>query len=621
MAAWWPVISFNSIIQMTDFRSLEPFLDRLFRVSEAWGARLSPDGRRIAWIASNLGETTQVWQAPADGSTPPKAWIANERDCDWFFWAPDSASIILGQSRDGDERVGLSQIALDGAARELTEQRPDFYIHGGQIDPAGRFLIYAANRDPETGREIDINVIYRHEIASGERVALARLERAAYVTPRLSPDGKQVLYSRKDRDPAGRQLWLVGADGSGDREILNAGNTRKVEGLWAPDSAHVVVNAENGDHRRVGLLDIATGRVRWLIDDPTLQIAGAHWPKGSDRIVVTETKSARDRASLLDPSDGQVTPFDGAGGTLLPIGPAANGCWVCYHYSGRMPMRLVSHNGGVLIPVSVMSDRHVPATELAPAQDFRWRASDNLEIQGWLYRPKGAARGAIILVHGGPTAHSEDAFDPEIQYLVAAGFAVLQPNYRGSTGFGLPFQDSIKRDGWGGREQDDIARGAAALVAHGIAAAGKVGVTGTSYGGYSAWHQITHTPSDIIKAAAPICGMTDLVVDYETTRPDLRPYSEEMMGGSPTQAPQRYRERSPIHFVDRIRGKLMIVQGANDPNVTPQNVTDVRQRLDVAGIPYELLMFEDEGHGISKPENRKQLCRQLARFFAAAFND
>ncbi|HEV8389477.1 MAG TPA: prolyl oligopeptidase family serine peptidase [Dongiaceae bacterium] len=604
---------------MSHFESLEPFLDRLFRVSEAWGARLSPDGRRVAWIAGNLGATTQVWHAPTDGSASPTAWTSNDRDCDWLFWAPDSGSMILGQSRDGDERVGLSQVALDGTARELTEQRPDFYIHGGQIDPTGRFLVYAANRDPATGREIETHVIYRHEIASGERVALARLERAAYVTPRLSPDGRQVLYSRKDRDPAGRQLWLVGIDGSRDREVLNAGDARKADGLWAPDSAQIVVTAEAGDHRRVGLLDTAGDATRWLIDDPALQVAGAHWPKGSDRIVLTETRSARDLASLVDPADGQSRPFPGADGTVLPIGPAADGFWICYHYDARHPMRLVRQHGGALHSVSELADRGVASSELAAAEDFRWRSGDDLEIQGWLYRPKGKAQGAIILVHGGPTAHSEDAFDPEVQYLVAAGFAVLQPNYRGSTGFGLPFQDSIKQDGWGGREQDDIARGAAALIAQGISGAGRVGVTGTSYGGYSSWWQIVHTPPEIIKASAPICGMTDLVVDYETTRPDLRPYSEEMMGGSPAQVPQRYRERSPIHFVDRIRGRLLIIQGMNDPNVTPRNVTDVRGRLDAAGIRYEVLMFEDEGHGISKPENRKLLCRRLARFFAEAF--
>jgi dipeptidyl aminopeptidase/acylaminoacyl peptidase len=283
-------------------------------------------------------------------------------------------------------------------------------------------------------------------------------------------------------------------------------------------------------------------------------------------------------------------------------------------------MRLVRQSGGALHAISDLPERRIAAEQLAAAEDFRWRSGDGVEVQGWLYRPKGVARGAIIAAHGGPTAHSEDAFDPEVQYLVAAGFAVLQPNYRGSTGFGLPFQDAIKQDGWGGREQDDITHGALALIARGVAQAGRVGVTGTSYGGYSSWCQITRNPPEVIRAAAPICGMTDLVVDYDTTRPDLRPYSEEMMGGSPAQVPERYRERSPIHFVDHIRGRLLIVQGLNDPNVTPQNVTDVRQRLDAAGIPYELLMFEDEGHGIAKPENRKRLCRRLAAFFAAAFD-
>jgi dipeptidyl aminopeptidase/acylaminoacyl peptidase len=605
---------------MTHFESLEPFLHRLFRVSEAWGARLSPDGKLVAWIAGNLGATSQLWLAPADGSAPPRCWIANERDCDWFFWAPDSGSVILGQSRDGDERVGLSQVALDGGIRALTEERPGYYIHGGQIDPSGQFLVYAANRDPATGGEIEIPIIYRHEIATGKRTPLTRLERAAYVTPRLSPDGRHVLYSRKDLHPAGRQLWLVGTDGSGDRELLNAGDMRKADGLWSPDSSQVVATAEAADHRRVGLIDISSGAVRWLIDDPALQISGAHWPKGADRIVVTETRSARDAAILLDPVSGARSALPDASGTVLPIGPAADGAWICYHYDARHPMRIVRQHDAALQALSDFVDRRIDGSELAAAEDFRWRAGDGTEIQGWLYRPRDAARGAIILVHGGPTAHSEDAFDPEVQYLVAAGFAVLQPNYRGSTGFGLPFQESIKIDGWGGREQEDIARGAASLIDRGVVARGRVGVTGTSYGGYSSWCQLTRTPPEVIKAAAPICGMTDLVVDYETTRPDLRPYSEEMMGGSPAQVPERYRERSPIHFVDRIRGRLMIVQGLNDPNVTPQNVTEVRRRLDSAGIAYELLLFEDEGHGIAKPENRKHLCRQLARFFADAFD-
>ncbi len=104
-------------------------------------------------------------------------------------------------------------------------------------------------------------------------------------------------------------------------------------------------------------------------------------------------------------------------------------------------------------------------------------------------------------------------------------------------------------------------------------------------GGYCAWHLITHYPPEVIGAAAPICGMTDLVVDYLTTRPDLRPLSEEMLSGNPEQAPERYFERSPINFVQNIRGKLLIVQGACDPNVTPENVHQVVKKLGDYHIP------------------------------------
>jgi dipeptidyl aminopeptidase/acylaminoacyl peptidase len=257
--------------------------------------------------------------------------------------------------------------------------------------------------------------------------------------------------------------------------------------------------------------------------------------------------------------------------------------------------------------------------QLSTAEDFRWESVDGLEVQGWLYRSLPNSKQAIIYIHGGPTYHSENRLNPQVQYYVSRGFNVLDVNYRGSTGFGLKFRNAIKEDGWGGREQADIATGSQALVQAGLAEPGKIGVTGTSYGGYSAWFLITHYPPEIIGAAAPICGMTDLVVDYNTTRPDLRPYSEEMIGGRPDQVPERYYERSPINFVQDIRGKLLIVQGALDPNVSPENVRQVRQRLEANRIPYKLLVFEDEGHGIGKPANQEELYPRLADFFAQAF--
>jgi dipeptidyl aminopeptidase/acylaminoacyl peptidase len=309
----------------------------------------------------------------------------------------------------------------------------------------------------------------------------------------------------------------------------------------------------------------------------------------------------------------------------VPIAPAGNGEWVARIFSSKQPDELVRLDVSNLDPQKfinlsrVWERTRITPDDLTPAQDFRWKSVDGLEIQGWLYRPKGKVRGTIVEVHGGPSYHLMDKVSLETQYYVHHGFNVFEPNYRGSTGFSLAFREAIKKEGWGGIEQEDIRTGIEALIGAGIAKHGKVGVTGTSYGGYSAWCAITRYPPEIVAAAAPVCGMTDLVVDYETTRADLRPLSAEMMGGTPEEVPERYRERSPLYFVENIQGKLLIVQGMQDPNVTPENVKAVREALEKAGVPYEVLAFEDEGHGIAKPKNMKVLLLKLVAFFEASF--
>jgi dipeptidyl aminopeptidase/acylaminoacyl peptidase len=324
---------------------------------------------------------------------------------------------------------------------------------------------------------------------------------------------------------------------------------------------------------------------------------------------VVENLRGRTRCSLVEIEGGWETRLPELSGNLIPLAPLGGGEWVGYYYSSRQPTDLVRFSLADPDPEKFTSLSrvwgHTALTpgDFTPAEDFRWRSVDGLEIHGWLYRPKGRARGTIVYVHGGPSWHSQDWINKQIQFFANRGFNVLDPNYRGSTGYGLPFREAIRADGWGGREQDDIRTGAEALIAAGIAEPGKVGITGTSYGGYSSWFAITKFHPKVIAASAPICGMTDLVVDYETTRPDLRPYSEEMMGGSPSEVPERYYEHSPINFIENIHGRLLIVQGLQDPNVTPENVRIVENALNQAGISYQLLTFEDEGHGISKPAN------------------
>ncbi len=602
------------------------YLDALIKLPGLGGCEISPDGRWAAWTWYRTGPYADVYAARTDGSAPPVRLTRGADDTVFVSWTMDSRSIVVSQDHEGDERAQLFRVDLSAPLKmiPLTEPHPRFYLRGGDLHPNGRWLVYGANYDFKLEKEIEQTLVYRHDLKTGQRKLLARPQRAGAGVPELNPQGTRVLYTRCDLDPAGQQIWLVDVDGKGDHEILNFGPKVKVEASWFPDGRRVIFLAEHGSYRRLGVLDVESGQSRWLIDDPKRNIEAAFVPFGSKKAVVVEVRLARLRCSLLDPDSGVEISLPDVAGNLMPLAPIGLGRWAGEYYSSTQPAEIVSFPIDDPRPRKMTSISRVwertalTARDFTAARDFVWHSVDGLAVHGWLYRARKPV-GTIVYIHGGPTAHSEDQVNIDIQFFVFQGFNVLDPNYRGSTGYGLDFQEAIKKEGWGGLEQEDIRTGIEALIAAGIASAGKVGVTGTSYGGYSSWWAITHWPPSVVAASAPICGMTDLVVDYETTRPDLRPYSEEMMGGSPGQVPGRYHDRSPVNFVDRIRGRLLIVQGLQDPNVTPKNVSQVTAALDRRGIPYQLLAFKDEGHGIGRPKNVRVLCLRLAEFFKEAF--
>lgn len=605
-------------------------LDALVSLPRIYGVKPSPDGKWVIWMWLGVGDGVDVWLAPTDGSQAPIQLCDTPDETVPVSWYPDSRAVVVAKDTGGDERVTLYRIDINtpGVMHPLTDAHPNYYIHGGDITPDGKYLVYAANFDLGTLQETETVAIIRQDLHTGERYQLARTEKGGYIIPELSPDGAHILYNRLDRHASGWQLWVCSLDGTLDREIVNLGDDKKSFGGWL-DSNRIVVTGEAETHNKIGVYDLGENSLKWLLDDPSRNIEGAFAPQITGYpplIVVQEWGNARLRCSRLDPDLGVETPMPTVAGNLTLFAPLRGGEWLGAYFSSTHPTDIVRFNPiqprpEEFISISRVWERvHFPRELLVEASDFRWQSVDGLEIQGWLYQTRQQpARGTILHIHGGPTAHAAESVSAEVQYYVSEGFNVLLPNYRGSTGFSLAFRESIKEDGWGGREQDDIAYAAKALIEAGIAQAGKIGITGTSYGGYSSWHQIVHTPTDWIAAAAPVCGMTDLVIDYETTRPDLRPYSEEMMGGRPDQVPDKYRKASPIHFVQNIKGRLMIVQGLNDPNVTPDNVRVVQNALNDAGIEYGVLAYDDEGHGIIKPHNQKTLYSALSKFFAEAF--
>jgi len=611
---------------------MEPkeYLHELLHLPQVWSASLSPDGRWIAFNWYHRHPNMDVFLVPSDGSSPPLALTETPEMTVFSSWTADSRSVVVSEDHDRDEHSRLFLVDLDapGKMQPLTEDRPPHFINGGSLSPDGRFLYYSTNYDFEKNEVIESSWLYRHDLQSGERKPIAQPDKAAWMVPKLNLQGTYILYNRVDRHPAGMQVYLVDVEGKEDRELFNFGDDHKVFARWFPDGRRILVLSESTDgspqeHVSLGIYDLQEGKLTWLIDDPQRNIEDATLsPDGL--VVVDEIVEATHQAFVLDTQSRAETPFPRLPGNLLPLGRNPGKDWIGLYYSSRRPTELVRFSLDAQQPNDLQSLTHVwehaklTEADLVQCESIHWESENALKIQGWLYRASPNSQRVILFIHGGPTAHSEDEMSPELQYFVRRGFNVLDVNYRGSTGFGMPYREMIKEDGWGGREQADIVNGARTLIDYGLAEAGRIGITGTSYGGYSSWFHITHTQRSLIAAAAPICGMTDLVVDYETTRPDLRRYSEEMIGGRPDEIPEKYHERSPIHYVRNIKGKLLIVQGAVDPNVTPENVRKVEVRLNERDIPYEKLVFEDEGHGILKTKNQEVLYERLADFFDAA---
>lgn len=590
-----------------------------------WDWKVSPDGRQVAWSWSGTGEGFDIYVAPTDGSAAPTRLTRSSQFAMPRGWSPDGRALILGIPTDGDDRERLYRLPIDrpDGMTLLTDAAPDYFTIGGEMHENGRWLVYAASRDPETGGASELHALYRHDLETGERRVLARYRLGDEAAPEIDRDGRTVLYHRAAATAGGIELWLADLDGTADRRLLSLGDRTRIAGSWMPDGKAVLFLASSDTHERVGLCHLPEGRVEWLVDDAARFVERALPDRDGRGIMLVEIEDARLRACWLDLATRSETPIAAQSGTLMPLAPLPGGDWIGLAYSSTQPHELVRFSVAArgrdarrLSRTAVIPP--TPPLSFAAAGDYRWRSADGLPVQGWLYRPQGAAKGTVIWVHGGPTWHSEDEANAAIQYLVGEGFAMLDVNYRGSTGFGTAYREAIKIDGWGGREQADIRAGIEALIADGIAARGRIGIIGVSYGGYSSWFAATRWP-DLIAAAVPICGMTDLAIDYAATHmPHGRLYSEEMMGGTPAAAAERYRERSPIHAVGNIRGRLLVVHGLTDTNVSPANTEHGCKALEAAGIPYELLTYPDEGHGVWKRGNRADLFRRVGRFFDEA---
>jgi dipeptidyl aminopeptidase/acylaminoacyl peptidase len=263
----------------------------------------------------------------------------------------------------------------------------------------------------------------------------------------------------------------------------------------------------------------------------------------------------------------------------------------------------------------------LPRDALAKMTPVSYPSSDGLEIPAYLTVPKGVPAKnlpAIVLPHGGPWGRDEWGYNGLAQFWANRGYAVLQMNFRGSTGYGKKFLDAGNLQ-WGDKMQDDVTWGVKYLIAKGIADPKRVGITGGSYGGYATLAGVTFTP-DLYAAAVDIVGPSNLITLLNAIPPYWeaeRAMFRKRLGDSSTPEGKALMIRqSPINSADKIKTALLVAQGANDPRVNRAEAEQIVIALRDRGFPVEYILAPDEGHGFRRPVNTMALYMASEKFFA-----
>jgi dipeptidyl aminopeptidase/acylaminoacyl peptidase len=581
---------------------------------------LSPDGRSLAYLDPDQRGVMQVWLRTLSSGEERMLTRDPHRGIFNFQWAESGEQVLFLQDRDGDENWHVHSVDLAGRCiRDLT---PFQGVRAQEIllDPKfpHRMLVGLNLRDDRLfdlyNVDLRTGALELHTENPGDVVHwVADAELCVRAALAVIPEGGMEVRVRDDESSAWRTALVFGDD---DDHGTILGFTPDNAGLWLSSSV-------GSDTLRLVRLDLATGEQSVVAEDsgsdlaqtlihPLTRVAQAA-AFGTERVRwrVLDRSVERDFAALtaLEPGDFTVQNRD-----------HADRHWVVSYRADVAPLRHYLYDRDRGEATFLWSswpelERH----RLAPMRPVSMRARDGLELLSYLTVPLGREpRGLplLILVHGGPWVRDTWGFLPDVQWLANRGYAVLQVNFRGSTGFGKRFLHAGDRE-WGAKMHDDLLDAVHWAVDEGIADPERMGIMGGSYGGYAALVGATFTP-EVFCCAVDVVGPSNLVTllnSFPSYWAPMRKMMERRVG-SPATEREFLESRSPLFRADRIRIPMLIAHGANDPRVKQAESEQIIEAIRAAGKEVEYLLFEDEGHGFARPENRLRFFRHAERFLA-----
>jgi dipeptidyl aminopeptidase/acylaminoacyl peptidase len=597
-------------------------LQDFFRNPTETAHQLSPSGEYLAFLKP--WETRLNIHVRKMGETEvSRVTEVRERDIAGYLWVSDDR-LVYTLDQGGDENFHLYGIDRDGSAlRDLTpyEETRAGVVDELRDDP-DHILVQHNRRDQ---RMFDV---FRVQVHTGEEELVVEnpgnitsflADHEGRVRAAVTADGVQtsLLFRETEEEPFRTLLTLD------FRQTLNPL-------LFTYDNQKLYCASNLGrDKTAIVVFDpVTTNEVEVIYEHPQVDVGSVLRSDQRKRITGVAFTAARRAYHFLDDERAAIQDFlearlPGVEVTLAGHNRAEDRFLVrTFSDKSRGAWHYYDHRDQTLSHLADVSP-WLPEQQLSDIKPIVYQSRDGLLIHGYLTLPKGVAPQnlpTVILPHGGPWARDTWGFDPVLQFLANRGYAVLQMNFRGSTGFGRTFWEmSFKQ--WGRAMQDDVTDGVRWLIREGIADPERVGIFGGSYGGYVVLAGLAFTP-DLYACGVSYVGVANLFTLLESIPPYWEPMRRmlyEMMG-DPEEEAELVREVSPVFHVDRMQAPLLIAQGARDPRVKKAEADQIVEGLRARGIHVPYLVKENEGHGFRNEENRFEVYRALEQFFARHLN-
>ena len=575
---------------------------------------VSPDGRLLAYSA-NKGEQWAVYVRDLKTGRE-RSLIASKQTVNNPEFSPDGRTIAVQSDFEGDENYNVYIVpAKGGKPRKLTDTPAD--SSSPRWSPDGTRIAFQSNRDG------DRDNVFVVDVASAEAKQLTHLEDIVGEIA-WRPDGRSIAFT------AGvghlDYVGLVDLEGHIEKLAAFPNSENQLGGdlghprPWSPDGRELAFVSNQQDHLNLGIINVDTRETRCLLKND-FDKAMPTWSPTGDWIAFLENHDGRVDVRTIGVSGRGVRGISPSVGTAVRPRWLPDGSGILYQYSSSLrPYDLVIQRGNRRTRIVQGLRTRLPRKELAEGKLIRYPSFDGKMIPAWLFvPPKGRSRkAALVDPHGGPEAQTPDDWDAGYQFLVAEGYTVLSPNYRGGTGYGRAWR-KISDGDLGGGDMKDIIAGGRWLIEKGYCPPDRLGIIGISYGGYSVAHCLEQAP-DLWAVGVSIVGFFNWFTATKNERGYLQRYDLNKMGGPG--AEERFRKFSPIFYLDRIRAPVLFTGGAHDPRCPVTEARAMVESMRKMGKTADYLEFPDEGHWPRKISNQVRLYERaidwLGRYLPAS---